>query len=152
MSEDKTPPDMGALAARYMDLWQQQVSSMASDPKLAEAMSKTMAFMADAARNAAANGPPGGAMGGGMAGPMGFGMPGMGGHDPASQASAGANPAAGSETPGSETPGPASGAAGGVDAGLADRVAELEHRVTVLESALGTLLSALQPDQPASDG
>jgi hypothetical protein len=119
------PPDMEALAKRYMDLWGKQVSTMAADPGLAEAMSKTMAFMAEAAKS------------GGMTPPgMSPGMTpnGASSHD---AATAGNDTA----TPGPATAGPASGPSGTDMDGLAERVESLDRRVALLEAALGSILA-----------
>ncbi|WP_254434899.1 hypothetical protein [Magnetospirillum sp. UT-4] len=44
MSE--APPDLKALARRYLDLWQEQVAAMANDPALAEALARSIALIA----------------------------------------------------------------------------------------------------------
>jgi hypothetical protein len=41
----KGPSDLEALARRYLDLWQEQVASMATDPKVAEAVAAGVAMM-----------------------------------------------------------------------------------------------------------
>jgi hypothetical protein len=40
------PPDLDALARRYLDLWQEQVAAAAADPTLSDLFSRTMQLMA----------------------------------------------------------------------------------------------------------
>lgn len=115
--EQDGPPDMEALAKRYMELWGKQVSSMAADPSFAEAMSKTMNFMTQAANSAGM--PPGG-------------PPGM--------ASRGGSPNDGG-APGSPAAGPAPGPSGADLDGMAERIDTLDRRVALLEAALGGILA-----------
>jgi hypothetical protein len=44
MSDPSDPPDLQRLAARYFDLWQEQVASMAGDPQLADLMAKSFSM------------------------------------------------------------------------------------------------------------
>ncbi|MBK1665656.1 hypothetical protein CKO10_14410, partial [Rhodospirillum rubrum] len=53
----ESPPDLAALAGRYLALWQKQVSAMAADPTLAAALSKTVAFVTEAAERVNAGAP-----------------------------------------------------------------------------------------------
>jgi hypothetical protein len=46
-------PDLKALAERYLDLWEQQVTAMTTDPALAEALAR---WLAPLQRNMAARG------------------------------------------------------------------------------------------------
>jgi hypothetical protein len=39
------PPDLEQLARRYLDLWQEQVAAMATDPAVAEAVAHGIAMM-----------------------------------------------------------------------------------------------------------
>jgi hypothetical protein len=105
-------PDLDALAKRYVDLWQEQFSAMASDPKLAEAMAQWLGLMG-----------------------LGRAAPGAarGQHDGNGQA----RPAAGRAAPGPDTPAAAPDPGGARAAQLADRLAALEQRVAALESRLG---------------
>jgi hypothetical protein len=112
------PPDMETLAKRYLDLWGKQVASMAADPKLAEAMSKTMAFMAEAAKGV----------------PM---PPGVGGSD-----DGGARPS------GSSAPDPAPAASGDDLGRMAERIDALDRRVALLEAALGGILAQANKPGP----
>ncbi|MGE5504925.1 MAG: hypothetical protein ACM31L_10925 [Actinomycetota bacterium] len=116
------PPDLDQLARRYLDLWQDQVAAMATDPALAEAVARGIAMMSQGtsalvqATQAAAT---------------------------AAQAKAGTDePAA----PGSDhSPDPQRSQAAAAapdrprdDAGrLEGRLAALEERVAALEAALG---------------
>ncbi len=45
MSDPSDTPDLKRLAARYLDLWQEQVASMAGDPALADMMTKSFGMM-----------------------------------------------------------------------------------------------------------
>ncbi|MBY0430690.1 MAG: hypothetical protein K2Q10_05795, partial [Rhodospirillales bacterium] len=38
-------PDLQALARRYLDLWQDQMTALAADPSLAEALARTVTLM-----------------------------------------------------------------------------------------------------------
>jgi hypothetical protein len=40
------PPDLDALARRYLDLWQEQMAAAASDPALSDLFGRTMQVMA----------------------------------------------------------------------------------------------------------
>jgi hypothetical protein len=114
------PPDLDALARRYLDLWQDQVTAMAGDPQLAAAFARMFESAASvmpmqwlgvwlqAAQAAMRAGVAGGDDGGRFA----------------TDAKAGAAAAAA-----------ASGHRGGDVAGLRRRLADLEARVARLESA-----------------
>jgi hypothetical protein len=43
------PPDLSALAKRYVDLWQDQLIAMAADPALAESTARILAALVPAA-------------------------------------------------------------------------------------------------------
>ena len=47
MSDERAdaPPDLAALAKRFLDLWQEQVTALAGDPELARGMSRFLAAM-----------------------------------------------------------------------------------------------------------
>jgi hypothetical protein len=113
-------PDLDTLAKRYLDLWQEQFSAMASDPALAEAMTQWLGLMGlgrtapDAAR---------------------------GHHDGNGQA----RPAAGRAAPGPDTPAAAPDPGGAGAAQLADRLAAVEERLAAVESRLG---GARKPARP----
>ncbi|WP_413205641.1 hypothetical protein [Rhodospirillum sp. A1_3_36] len=125
------PPDMETLAKRYMELWGKQVSAMAADPGLAEAMSKTMDFMAETAKSGGRM-PPGMSPGPGM--PPGMTPNGASANDATP-------PDTDSAAPGSATTGPASGPSGADMDGLAERIDSLDRRVALLEAALGGILA-----------
>src|ERR1700744_3859481 len=42
------PPDLAALARRYVDLWQDQLTAMAADPALAESTARLLAALVPA--------------------------------------------------------------------------------------------------------
>jgi hypothetical protein len=113
------PPDLRALARRYLDLWQEQVSAMAADPALAEALANGISLMTRAAgafADAAPTTDAGSEAGHGAAQPDGTPLSSPPGSAPAAAAPAGAR----------------------LDPdGLAGRVAVLEERVAALEAALG---------------
>ncbi|WP_185961452.1 hypothetical protein [Telmatospirillum sp. J64-1] len=117
-------PDIRALAQRYLDLWQDQMTALAADPALADAMAKTLGLMGQSAALAAARGA-------GMGVPRAAKTP----EDKERSTAAGtggAKPEAGAP--------PAAAASAGPDRDpdeLARRVAELEQRVARLEAALG---------------
>jgi hypothetical protein len=121
MSE--APPDIKALARRYLDLWQEQVAAMANDPALADALAQSVAMVAQlpaAMLQAAAAGV----------------------SKPTSEANAvhAATPEA--RPPDIDPPGSATAAAASdgprldVD-GLARRLAAAEKRIAALEARLG---------------
>jgi hypothetical protein len=47
MKDESAPekPDLAALAKRFLDLWQEQLTALAGDPELAEGMSRFMAAL-----------------------------------------------------------------------------------------------------------
>jgi hypothetical protein len=47
MSDERTsePPDYAALAKRFLDLWQEQMTALAGDPELAAGMSRFLAVL-----------------------------------------------------------------------------------------------------------
>ncbi|MBI5162306.1 MAG: hypothetical protein HY985_00215 [Magnetospirillum sp.] len=107
MSE--VPPDLKALARRYLDLWQDQVAAMAQDPTLAETVARGIAAMTQAAAPAPGNG------------------------------KAPHHGHAASDSPSPDPSGPPAAAVAPVGAGvdldgLLRRIAELEGRVAVLEA------------------
>ncbi|WP_242390495.1 hypothetical protein [Pararhodospirillum photometricum] len=119
------PPDVAALARRTLDLWERQIAAVAQDPRLAEATARSLSFMAEMAH-----------LGGWSA--------------PQTPETAPGTPHAPSAAPPGPAPdGPAFGAAnphaGSLDGSeLVQRVAALERRVALLETALGGLLAKLQ--------
>ncbi|GAB4357710.1 MAG: hypothetical protein Kow00114_09470 [Kiloniellaceae bacterium] len=138
---NKPPPDQLAdleeLARRYVDLWQDQMTSLASDPEFAESLQKVMATM-----GVAAGGLPAlwaawpAAMGTVMAaartgqesGREIHGEPAGGKRDNGGSGAAAAGPAAAAAAPDG----------GGADLGvLQERLAALEQRVASLEGGLG---------------
>lgn len=44
------PPDLDALARRYLDLWQDQMTRMANDPTTAEMMARTLSVISKTAQ------------------------------------------------------------------------------------------------------
>jgi len=121
-------PEVAALARRYLDLWQQQVAALSSDPATAEAVAKGVAAMTGCAAAIAE------AAGIAVA------------------ATSPNNKARADEPTESPTPQPATGTAApdraasvaassadpsGDAVRLAGRLAALEERVAVLEAALG---------------
>ncbi|CAA7624063.1 conserved hypothetical protein [Candidatus Terasakiella magnetica] len=123
MSE--APPDFKALARRYLDLWQDQVAAVATDPALAEAVARGVAMMTQsAAAVAQATG-----LKCGATAPVG-GKPEA--DERKTPSSTDGQPQAGAQTP----------AAASDDARLnhdelARRIGALEERIAVLEAALG---------------
>jgi hypothetical protein len=111
------PPDLEALAKRYLDLWQEHLSGLAADPKLAEVMARTVELMNAGAAAVAT-------MAAGQA--AAFARDGKPPEDAAEgRGAGGAGPA---------TAPPASRAADSLVAQLARRVAELEQRLARLEA------------------
>ncbi|WP_244511160.1 hypothetical protein [Magnetospirillum fulvum] len=124
-------PEVAALARRYLDLWQQQVAALSSDPAMAEAVAKGVAMMTGCAAA--------------MAEAAGIAV----------AATSPNNKARADEPTESPTPQPATGPAAattpdraasvaappadpsGDAVWLAGRLAALEERVAVLEAALG---------------
>ena len=51
------PPDIEALARRYLDLWQDQMTAIAADPDFAETMGRLFGLMAWAAPSAGGSPP-----------------------------------------------------------------------------------------------
>jgi uncharacterized small protein (DUF1192 family) len=120
------PPDLGALAKRYLDLWQEQVASVAADPALAEVMARGLAMMTQSAQAVA--------QATGLDRAKAAQQPDK--HD-------GSNPANRSQRP-------AAAAAASDDPRLdhdqlAGRVAALEERVARLEAALGAKGATVAP-------
>ncbi|GAB4394310.1 MAG: hypothetical protein Tsb0032_18280 [Kiloniellaceae bacterium] len=132
------------LARRYVDLWQDQMTALASDPEFADSLQKVMAAM-----GVAAGGLPAiwSAWPAAMSSVMAAAQPGM--TNPQGQethgAPTGGTPAggtpAGRQENGAAAPGAAAAAAashgGGADlGGLEERLAALEQRVRELEGSL----------------
>lgn len=120
------PPDLHALAQRYLDLWQEQLAGLAGDREVAELMARTIELMntgatafASMAQSAAA--PPDGEAKGG---------------EPAKRDDTDTKqkPGAASRAPGAQAPGAARGAADDDLAECARRLGALEKRVATLEA------------------
>ena len=125
------PPDMHALAQRYLDLWQEQLAGLAGDREVAELMARTIELMntgaaafASMAQSAAA--PPDGEAKGGEPAKR-------DGPDTKQKPGAGLSGAAG-RAPGAQAPGAARGAADDDLAECARRLGALEKRVAALEA------------------
>jgi hypothetical protein len=110
-------PDINQLARRYLDLWQDQVTALANDPAVAEAMARTYALMTKGAAAFAAS------------------MPTDNSGAEAHDSSVG-NPIPTATAPGTTAVAAASGDPGGDVARLVGRIAELEERVLRLEAAV----------------
>lgn len=68
---DAAAPDLDEIAARYLDLWQDQVSALAADPEFAEAWRKLVESLGTQTMAWQAQGlPPGFPMAGGLPDPM----------------------------------------------------------------------------------
>lgn len=119
--------DLDELARRYLDLWQDQMSALASDPEAAEAMTR---LMTAAGANGSATWP---------AFVPGFGPAGAGRDGEASEKDpdgAATDQAEGSAASSGAAAAAASSSHGGADLDrLASRLAELEERVRALESS-----------------
>ncbi|HLO78562.1 MAG TPA: hypothetical protein VK196_19075 [Magnetospirillum sp.] len=124
MSE--APPDIRALARRYLDLWQDQMTAMAHDPALAEALAQGVTTMTQVSATLLQ------AATAGAASPV----------NQARKADAGSSSAP-SDSAAADAP---SGSASAADApavarvdddGLAHRLAALEERIAALEARLG---------------
>ena len=135
--------DLEELARRYLDLWQDQMSALASDPEAAEAMTRMMTA-AGANASAAWAVWPAFMAGGAPAPPAGRdGEVKVKDSDGAApeRARQSSETATGQFTPSGPAPAGAAAAAaasehGGLDLdGLASRLAELEERVRALESS-----------------
>jgi len=122
------PPDVAALARRYLDLWQQQVAALSSDPAMAEAVAKGVAMMTGcAAAMAEAAGMPVSATSPNNKARA---------DEPTQSPPPPSTPAA--RAPDRAAPAAAASAdPSGDPVGLALRLAALEERVAVLEAALG---------------
>ncbi|WP_245699251.1 hypothetical protein [Rhodospira trueperi] len=131
------PPDLQALARRYLDLWQEQLGSMARDPAVSEALARSFSLMTQGLADAV--NPPQG-----PSATAASEQTGEGHADPeptvAANANANANANA-ADASRAASAGRASGHAGPVDDDMAARVERLEQRVALLEAALGGLLS-----------
>jgi hypothetical protein len=45
MTPERDPPDPAALAKRFMDLWQEQMTALAGDPALADSIARFLAAL-----------------------------------------------------------------------------------------------------------
>jgi hypothetical protein len=140
-------PDLDELAERYLDLWQDQLSTLAGDPEFAEVMTRLMASSAGAMPAAM----PGAAAWAAWPAAMAGLVPGAAGKqagdgEGAKQAGGGKGAAKttgkGGSGPSARPPGAKAAAAAPGDSGadlveLVRRLAALEERVAVLESGLG---------------
>ncbi|MDA8229728.1 MAG: hypothetical protein M0006_00140 [Magnetospirillum sp.] len=127
----QTPPDFKTLAGRYLDLWQDQMTAMATDPALADAlaggiaaMSQGVAALMQAAQ--AATQAAGGGAGGSWASDSG-----KADHE---RTPAKSSP---STSPRASAAPAASGGSCLDPADLAGRIAVLEERIAALEAELG---------------
>ncbi len=125
------PPDLHALAQRYLDLWQEQLAGLAEDREVAELMARTIALMnpgaaAFASMAQSATAPPEGEAKGGEPAKR-------DGTDTKQKPGAGPSAAAG-RAPGTQAPGAARGAADDDLAECARRLGALEKRVATLEA------------------
>ena len=142
------PPDLEALARRYVELWQDQIAAAASDPELTEALVRMMQLMGGglAASTAlwqnlwaGATSRQAAPQGGG-----GFGPGSMYGHDGSRQHYPTSWPTSwptGWASPAAPGPAPAAGASdvGGVDLAQLDaRLAVLEKRLAAVETGART--------------
>ena len=110
-------PDMENLARRFLDLWQDQLAAMASDPEAAESLNRLMALA----------GPPGAA----FATAYGQNIP---GESPAHDGRAQTDSA---PAPGATAAAPASGDGDGNLGELLRRLGDVEKRLAELESGPG---------------
>lgn len=141
------PPELEALARRWLDLWQDHWAATAADPHASAEMARLFRMMAGPlAPFAAAWGTPWG----GAPGPM---TPGTGAPAPdpssamalwmrAMTGAAGGDPAA-AEAPGTTPAAAAPGDGTGRLAELADRLAAVEHRIGQLDDRLAGLADQL---------
>jgi hypothetical protein len=128
------PPDFAALARRYLDLWESQLTALGSNPALLDQIARTVAAMGAALATASAAGRGVGETAGPAAGDEGErdgksrnGRQGAADRDEGSSADAAARPSAAAAAP-------ADGDAGLVE--LARHVAALERRLERIEAAL----------------
>jgi hypothetical protein len=136
---DALPEDIEELARRYVDLWQDQMTALASDPEFAESLQKVMASM-----GVAASGLPGlwTAWPAAMSSMMAAAQPGAttgsektGGEQEGDGRTAGRRKAGGTrEAEAGSAPAAAASHGGGLDLGLLEeRLAALEQRLLALE-------------------
>ena len=119
-NDDDTAADIQRLAREYVDLWEQQVKTLAGDEGFATAMSKTFELMNAGAASMSA-------MTAGATAPK-QGTENESGNHPEFGAGAQSKRGAGTETVGA-----ASGYSDDDVHQLLERIAELEHRVAELE-------------------
>ena len=117
------PPDLHALAQRYLDLWQEQLAGLAQDREVAELMARTIELMNTGASAMAS--PEGAAKGGET--------PKRDGTDTKQKPDASPSGAAG-RAPGAQAPAAARGAPDDDLAECARRLGVLEKRVAALEA------------------
>ncbi|MGF1629077.1 MAG: hypothetical protein ACFCUT_06370 [Kiloniellaceae bacterium] len=140
----KQPPqDLEDLARRYVDLWQDQMTSLAADPDFAESLHKVMAAM-----GVAASGLPAlwSAWPAALAGVMAAAKPASPGGGEAEERQEGDGKSAGAASDGTRKSATAPGSAPAAAApdgrgpdlvGLAERLAALEQRILALEGGTG---------------
>lgn len=124
------PPDLDALARRYLDLWQEQLADLAADRQVADIMARTIELMNSGAAAFAAMT--------GSGRPAGESEPKGGDQDPEHRKTRqGRNGAAAQDSGGPAAAAPARRPADDGVAELARRVAALEQRVAALEAGGG---------------
>jgi hypothetical protein len=136
-------PDLDELAERYLDLWQDQLSTLAGDPEFAEVITRLMASSATAMPGAAAWAAWPAAMAGlvpGAAGKQagdGKGAKQAGSGKAAAKTTGKGGSEASARPPGAKAAAAAPGDGGADLVELVRRLAALEERVAELESGLG---------------
>ncbi len=135
------PTDYNALAAKYLDLWQEQIAKLAKEPQqLTEAATAWSRTAASMMQNAAST------MGSGMGAGMGSGKT----PSKAEPHEASISPDSPAASTGTETPGVTHGDRGLDSAVILRRLDALERRMAALESDTRRL-AALESNFPKSD-